>query len=186
MIFLFKYGFKKNNLHKKKRKKKMESRCFAIALLFLILNASFSVPAAASAATFTVQIESVIRNVVFTACDLNGRRFPRQEIRSLRHANFTVNLKHAGDFQALSCSLLSGDKHGRFVLFDNLEWDVSAYCARDFVCQWKVVSEGICLHDDDVSGCYVAYYWSWYAIVWSHLVIMKCFRWNLLFWGLNV
>nr|GMD81729.1 hypothetical protein Iba_chr13fCG1200 [Ipomoea batatas] len=136
----------------------MESGYFALSLLVIILNASYWIPAATSAATFTVEIESIIRNELLAACDLDGRRFPRQSIRSLKHGNFTVNLRHDQDYRTLTCNLLAGDKHGRFALFDSLEWNVSAFCAPDFVCRWMVVSGGLCL-GDDVSNCNVAYYW---------------------------
>nr|GMD77299.1 hypothetical protein Iba_chr13cCG2000 [Ipomoea batatas]GMD80493.1 hypothetical protein Iba_chr13eCG2410 [Ipomoea batatas] len=91
----------------------MESGYFALSLLVFILNASFWIPAPASAATFTVQIESIVRNELLAACDLDGRRLPRQSIRSLKKGNFTVNLRHDEDYRTLTCNLLAGDKHGR-------------------------------------------------------------------------
>nr|GMD75599.1 uncharacterized protein LOC104089099 [Ipomoea batatas] len=140
----------------------MESGYFAPSLLVFILNASFWIPAPASAATFTVQIESIVRNELLAACDLDGRRLPRQSIRSLKKGNFTVNLRHDEDYRSteietMTCDLRSGDYHGSFVMFDSLNWNVSSYCDPDSLCQWKVVPEGICLAH--ALNCSVLHFW---------------------------
>nr|GLL43662.1 hypothetical protein A4A49_61654 [Ipomoea trifida] len=142
----------------------MRSHRLAISLLFFfILNAAaFSVPAATPAATtYTVQIESIMPETLVATCDINGRSLPTHKIKILKQANFTVHLRDdKDDAKTMTCDLRSGDKHGKFVMFDSRKWNVSSYCAPGAVCRWKVVSEGICLFVMAAFDCLISYYWT--------------------------
>nr|GLL43659.1 hypothetical protein Itr_chr13CG02400 [Ipomoea trifida] len=139
----------------------MESGYFAIVslLVFFILNASIYV---SSTTTFTVQIQNLMDgdDTLFAGCNLlNGRSLPKQEIKNGKAGNFTVHLRDEEELETMTCDLRSRDnkqKHGSFVLFDNLNWNVSAYCAPDSVCRWGVVPPAICLV---APFCFKIYYW---------------------------
>nr|GMD75597.1 hypothetical protein T459_07725 [Ipomoea batatas] len=97
-------------------------------------------------------------DTLLAACNLNGHDLPKKEIKIGEEANFTVNLRDDKDIETMTCDLRSGDKHGSFVMFDTLNWNVSSYCAPHNVCIWKVVPRGLCL-SPQFFNCPVIYYW---------------------------